>query len=405
MSVGSCMIALAQFGNIFRCLNSLYNSTQLLLSYKTDKDLVGLKKIEQICDNIGREGELICFSKRKQCNVIIRYIAHGQGDLMAKNKNLNPSVSVGANYGGTQGICFVNGVRQGLSWKGDYTTRRLMHYKEPSDLINLPQNWKNQPFWWTLTSPPHGNAMGQQGEDSFDMWMETERQRLGRYPQLTPKQENKKRSSLVQQMFKHGIIRKGHALSWSYLNEIKHIYWRIFINRLCQSITINWVQHSMSFEALDKAISEAFSSKTVQKQNKNYCVDQNSGRLDTKVCSIKLPGPVVDEVVINYPVYSYWMDRAFIDKYGINEQYIDCVWSDRSNIDILPANYVIQVWHNAVDFHLHCLWVEYLGILHIPQFYPKSKYADTIPPLLNKSLQLSIQIYDCLERLQPHGVC
>ena len=78
---------------------------------------------------------------------------------------------------------------------------------------------------------------------------------------------------------------------------------------------------------------------------------------------------------------------------------------DNSNIDVLPRNFIIQTWHNAVDHHLHTLWQEYLGILHIPQFYPKEQYNGGLPPEITKSIKLSIKIFDCLERMQPHGVC
>ena len=70
----------------------------------------------------------------------------------------------------------------------------------------------------------------------------------------------------------------------------------------------------------------------------------------------------------------------------------------------MSKNFIIQTWHNAVDDHLHCLWQEYLGILHIPQFYPKEQYNDGLPPLLTKSLELSLKIFDLLEKVQPHGV-
>lgn len=48
--------------------------------------------------------------------------------------------------------------------------------------------------------------MGEQGKDALDLWMEKETERLG-HRQLTPKQKNIKRSSLVQEKFKHDIIR------------------------------------------------------------------------------------------------------------------------------------------------------------------------------------------------------
>ena len=159
----------------------------------------------------------------------------------------------------------------------------------------------------------------------------------------------------------------------------------------------------MSYTDISYAVKKAFPNKTVAKQFTSYAKDINAGRYGQKVCSVKLPGPVVDQLVIGYPVYSWYMDRAIVRKYNIVNAY-DMLFTERSNLDSLPPNYVIQTWHNAVDFHLHCLWQEYLGILHIPQIYPKKQYGNDLPPILQRSLELSIKIYDILERLQPHGV-
>ena len=404
MEVGQSMVCLAQFGNIGGSINSLYNCTQLLLSYKTDHDLVGLNKIEQICNEIGKTGQILCYSKQKKCNVIINYIAHGQGDLMAKNENLNPSVTVGAAYGGTQGVMFENGHRRGFNWKGDYYARFMPHYKTPDDIINNPENWGNCRKWWTLTSPTHGNSMGEDGENEFDWWMEEQKALKGEYPKLTRKQERTKRKDLVQNNLFHGIIRKGHALSWSYMNEIKHIYWRIFINRLCQSITVHWVQHQMPWSSIKKAVELAFDHKSLRKQIKNYCLVINPGRLEKKVCMVKLPGPIVDHFVIYYSMYSACMAQEIGKKNNVPQHIFVQHFNNQSNFDLLPKNFIIQTWHNAVDDHLHGLWQEYLGILHIPQFYPKEQYNDGLPPLLTRSLELSLKIFDLLEKVQPHGV-
>ena len=89
-------------------------------------------------------------------------------------------------------------------------------------------------------------------------------------------------------------------------------------------------------------------------------------------------------------IIMYILDRAVIDQYGINEQYFDCLWFDRSNINILPQimlyKYCIMLW----IFIYIVYGVKYLGILHIPQFYPKSKCGDEISYLLKKSLELSM---------------
>lgn len=403
MEVGSCLIAMVQFGNLLGCLNSLYNCVQLMLSYKTDHEPVGYDAITDLYNQIGRTGEILCYSQQKKCNVIIKYTGHAQGDLLAKNLNINPSVTVGSKYGGTQGVLFKYGVRMGFKWKGDFDTITMLTYKRPNSVINNRNHWQDERTWWTINTPKNGISMGEEGERAFWQWMEEQKDKNHEYPQLTAKEETSIRREMVQSRCHHGVVKPGHALSWGYLAEIKHIFWRVFINRLSQNITINWVQHEVPFDDLENAIKKSFKNNTFLKQFRQYAKGKNSRRRGSRVLAIKLPGPCVDQLVMGYVKYLGFIDESIVKKHGIVGAFNVC-YTDESDLSELPPAYVLRTWHNAVEHHLHCLWQEYMGILHIPQFYPKEQYGDGLPPELTRSIQLSVQIYDCLIRLQPHGV-
>ena len=164
-----------------------------------------------------------------------------------------------------------------------------------------------------------------------------------------------------------------------------------------------WIQFRIPKKPMMHGLKKSFKDPSIIKKFNKFANKQNPKRTSKKTCVFRLPGPSVDDVVINYPRWGVYMDHALADKYKM-KKFFSMVIDDNTDLSEFVDVYVLATCHLAIDLDLHFLWQKYFRILHIPQFYPKTQYPNEMPPELDESEVLSVKIFDKMERLQPHGV-
>lgn len=466
LSVLSALLIICQLSNLVNCQNSLYNALPIALSYKKDSTYDGRSLVYEVCNNIGKYGEFNFWCEEADCQIFMKYQAHAQGDYMAKNQSINMSCTVRATYGGTQG--FIWDVQQqqkrGLKWYADYTTALLMSYVPPDEVDDVENdvkiidrvlsvrekvrlknnsnvnnrngnnnfenennndnnnnNGKNEissdnsdeddemeddnniendvnsnkrKSWWSLLGPELGNQWGHLVDVLFDAWVAEYRNKYGRDPVLTASKEDSIRTEIAASL-QHGILRKGHALSFCFMCEIKHIMWRIQLFGLASDTAIIYCTCEFEIEDVDWCL-DAFELNSIKKQFGKYG-NKNKSQDIEKVMVYRLIGCDIDAVTVKNPEFLSRIDFVLMEKFDIDA---NIEYNDNSDMSSIDRYYFSRTWWLVVNWRAKELWQKFFAILHIPYFDPDQP----LPDILKYSIELSIKIWDLIERFQSYFV-
>ena len=263
--------------------------------------------------------------------------------------------------------------------------------------------------WWSLTDPELGNKWGRQTEQAWRKWVVNYYQTNGHFPDLTESEANSIRGTLSAQLH-HGIIREGHALSFGYMCEPKHIMWRIQLHGLACDTSIAYCVCGLSHRAMTWCL-DVFKIKTINSQFDAYWKTNKKQNYDKQI-AYRLIGNDIDTVTLVNPEFLYRVDYKIVELFDIDRTQ---QFNENSDLNEIDNCYLLQTWWLAVNWRVKELYQKFFWILHIPRFDDdnndnhnndnNNNDVKRIPELLEESLRLSIQIWDLIERFQSYSVC
>ena len=117
---------------------------------------------------------------------------------------------------------------------------------------------------------------------------------------------------------------------------------------------------------------------------------------------IRVVGESCNLICNRFAHFIYESQCALLEKFNINDNN-----NRKSSLKCNNKVFKRYMFGLAVEFVQHVFWQRFIGICLIP-YFPKSPNGynnNNIPPLLKEPIDLSLTIWDLIQRFQPYMVC
>ena len=270
-----------------------------------------------------------------------------------------------------------------------------------NDNNNNDNNDNKTNHFWSLLDPELGNEWGKQTQMAFENWVVDYYQQNDKFPTL----DESEKSSLLRELaskLQHGIVREGHALSFCYMCEPKHIMWRIILFGLSSDTAIAYCTCGLDYEDVAWCLN-VFEIKPIDSQFKGYWMKNKKQDFDKQMV-YRLIGNDIDTVVVKNCEFLSRLDTKITESFEID---VNVIYDQNSNLKLIDSCYICQIWWLTINWRIKELYQKFFYILHIPRFDNTGNDNNgikIIPALLLESLELSVQIWDLIERFQSYLV-